>query len=294
MVENRQRRHRNALVVVMMAALLCSWSLSAVGGQQTIRITQITDANDRHALAMIELALSRIDHNYRVEVIPGDITQARNIEYVASGRLDLMWAATNQEMEDVLLPVRIPLYKGLLGHRIFIIHRDQQRRFDTVQTFQDLQRLRFGQGTTWADTAILEHNGLTVVKANKFDSLFYMVDGDRFDAFPRGVQEPWVEIETRPHLDLAVERRLMLVYRMPFYLFGSRDNPQLVADIERGLNIAIADGGFDELFFATPTVQDVLNRSNLQGRLVFELDNPTLPPETPVNRPELWLDVSNL
>jgi hypothetical protein len=281
-------------LAALAGTLLWAWCLCVAAEEQIIRVTQIGYANDRHAVAAVELAFSRIDHNYRIKEVPGQISQARNIDYVRSGDLDMMWAATNQEMEDMLLPVRIPLYKGLLGHRILIIHRDHHQRFDGIQTLEDLQRLTFGQGTTWADTAILRHNGLTVVTANKFDSLFYMADGNRFDAFPRGVQEPWAEIESRPHLELAVERRLMLVYRMPFYLFVSHDNPQLAADIERGLNLAIADGSFDELFFAAPTVQDVLQKSNLQGRLIFELDNPTLPPETPVDRPELWLDISTL
>lgn len=274
--------------------LACLVGLPATADDQVIRINTPTDFNGRYAMSMVELALSRIDHNYRIEEIPENLTQARLIEDVASGRLDLMWAATNQEMEDQLLPVRVPLYKGLLGHRIFIIHRDSQRLFDRVQTFEDLQAVSFGQGRTWADTAILRHNDLTVVGVNKYESLFYMADGGRFDAFPRGVQEPWVEIEARPHLDLAVERRVMLVYRMPFYVFGSHNRPNLVADLERGLHAAIADGGFDELFFANPTVQDVLEKSNLQGRIAFDLENPTLPKKTPLNRPELWLDVSNL
>src|SRR5690606_4031780 len=141
--------------------------------------------------------------------------------------------ATNQEMEDKLLPVRIPLYKGLLGHRIFIIHPNNQAKFDRVQTFEDLRTITFGQGNTWADTQILESNELTVVKVNKYPSLFYMVDGGRFDAFPRGVQEPWGEIAQRPELELTVEKRLMLVYRMPFYLFVGKDDRQLAADLER-------------------------------------------------------------
>ena len=44
-----------------------------------------------------------------------------------------------------------------------------------------------------------------------------MVDGDRFDAFPRGVNEPFGELAQRPDLpDLKVEDTILLVYRMPF------------------------------------------------------------------------------
>lgn len=279
--------------------LPCFWLLAIMGFSpdsqaQTIRLNEASDANGRYSVNMIELALRHIDTPYKIETIPGEITQARNIEDVATGRLDIMWAATNEEMEAQLLPVRIPLYKGLLGHRIFIIQRDAQDKFDRVRNFEDLKQITFGQGGTWADTRILESNGLKVVKANKYNSLFYMVDGGRFDAFPRGVQEPWGEIAQRPQLALAVEKKLMFVYRMPFYLFVSNTNPQLAADLELGLNRAIADGSFDKLFYSDPTVQDVLQKSGLKNRLVFELKNPTLPAATPVDRPELWLDVNSL
>jgi hypothetical protein len=258
-----------------------------------IRVNEATDGNGRYAMAMVRLALSKVDAKYRFETDPLEMSQARNIENVASGSSDLLWAATDQSLEDQLLPIRIPLYKGLLGHRIFIINPASQYRFDQVKTFNDLKSFTFGQGTTWADTAILESNGLTVIKTNKYQNLFYMVDGGRFDAFPRGVQEPWQEMVSHPELPLTVEKRLMLVYRMPFYLFVSKQNKVLARQLEEGLNLAIADGSFDTLFFNDPMVQGVIEKANLEGRLVFNLSNPGAPKGTPIDRPELWLDIES-
>lgn len=266
-----------------------------VHAQTAINVNEAVDGNGRYAMQMLKLSLSKIESTYSVQTqTSNDSTQARNIEDVAAGRLDILWAATNQDMEDKLLPIRIPLYKGLLGHRVFIIRPDSQARFDRVQTYEDLKQFTLGQGTTWADSDILAHNGLTVVRANKYQSLFYTVDGGRFDAFPRGVQEPWQEIIDHPTLNLAAEKRIMLVYRMPFYLFTGKHNAQLAEDLERGFNRAIADGSFDKVFFNDPMVKDVLEKANLEQRLVFELDNPTLPKATPIDRPELWLDIKTL
>ncbi|PUA28989.1 MAG: diguanylate cyclase [Cellvibrio sp. 79] len=278
-------------VLALVASSLFSFSASA---QTIIKINEATDGNGRYAMAMINLALSKVSTKYKLQIDSSVVTQARNIDDVATGRSDLLWAATNQEMEDKLLPIRICLYKGLLGHRIFIINPASQSRFDQVKTFDDLKKFTFGQGTTWADSSILESNGLKVVKANKYQSLFYMVDGGRFDAFPRGVQEPWQELETNSKLPLTVEKKIMLVYRMPFYLFTGKQNKQLAADLETGLNRAIADGSFDNVFYKDPMVQAVLEKANLEGRLVFNLENPTLPKETPLDRPELWLDIKSL
>lgn len=277
-------------------ALALSGLLAIVTQAQTvIKVNEAVDENGRYAMQMLGLALSKLDTKYTVETqTNADSTQARNINDVSSGALDLLWAATNQEMEDALRPIRIPLYKGLLGHRIFIIHPSSQDRFDRVRTFEDLKQFTFGQGTTWADSNILATNGLNVVRANKYQNLFHMVDGGRFDAFPRGVQEPWGEIAANPGLQLAAEKRIMLVYRMPFYLFTGKQNATLAADLELGFNRAIADGSFDKIFFNDPMVRAVLDKANLEQRLVFELKNPTLPKETPVDRPELWLDIKTL
>jgi hypothetical protein len=101
-------------------------------------------------------------------------------------------------------------------------------------------------------------------------------------------------LESNASLPLTVEKHLMLVYRMPFYLFTSKKNTKLAADLELGLNRAIADGSFDRLFLNDPMVQAVLEKANLNQRLEFPLDNPTLPKETPLDRPELWLDIKTL
>ncbi len=275
----------------LMVGCLLANSTSA---ETVLKINAVDDGNGRYAMSMVKLALSKVDTKYKIELDDAELSQARNITDVAEGRFDIMWAATNQEMEDQLQPVRIPLYKGLLGHRIFIINPASQPKFDRIKTVDDLKQISFGQGATWADSAILASNGLTVVKANKYQSLFYMVDGGRFDAFPRGVHEPWGELESHPNLPLAVEKRVMLVYRMPFYLFTSKQNKKLANDLEQGLNRAIADGSFDKTFYGDPMVKAVLEKANLGARLVFNLNNPTLPKETPIDRSELWLDINNL
>jgi len=268
----------------------CSTSVA----KEKIRVNTASDGNGRYAMQMLNLALSKIEVRYEIVADENVISQSRNIELVSSGQSDLLWAATNQQMEDTLLPMRIPLYKGLLGHRIFIIRKGDQTRFDQINTIEDLRRLTFGQGKTWADTEILRSNNLTVITANKYQGLFYMLDGSRFDAFPRGVQEPWQELEDNATLPLVVEEIIMLIYRMPFYFFTTKNNKKLAADIELGLNRAIEDGSFDRVFFNDPMIKSVIEKANLKGRKIFRLSNPALPKETPLERKELWLDIEKL
>jgi hypothetical protein len=263
--------------------------------EKVIRVNEFSDPNAAYAIQMLRLALSHIDTPYRIEISTEDFTQARvNEEVRIGGLLDLAWTSSGAEMEATVLPIRIPLFKGLLGYRILIINKYDQPKFDRIKTLEDLKQLTFGQGRTWADTRILESNGFTVIKTNKYPSLFHMVEGGRFDAFPRGVHEPFGELAQRPDMDLTVEKNLMLAYKMPFYFFVSRNNPTLAADIETGLNRAIADGSFDETFMNAPSVKDVIEKANMKNRRVFYIDNPTLSKETPLDRQELWFDPKEL
>lgn len=252
--------------------------------------TEGYDSVGGYCMGMLKLALKHIDHPYEITAVQGTQTDAREVEEVRSGNLDLMWTGSSVAMEEAVLPVRIPLYKGLFGYRIFLIRKGDQPRFNGIRTIDDLKQITMAQGASWADAEVLKQSGFKVEKIAKYSSLFHMLDGGRYDAFPRGLQEPWSEITSFPELRLAVEQNLMLVYRMPFYFFVNRDNPALAANLELGLNRAIANGSFDAYFFNDPIIKEALARANIENRIVIELDNSTLPAQTPLGRPELWLD----
>ena len=173
-------------------------------------------------------------------------------------------------------------------------HKNNQAKFDNVKTISDLKALTIGQGRTWADGRILEANGFKVIKTNKYPSLFYMVEGGRFDGFPRGVHEPFGELEARPTMDLTVEKKLMVYYQMPFYLFVSPNNQALAKDLETGFERAIANGEFDKVFYGDKSIQDVLQKANMKQRTLFKLENPLLSKETPIERKELWFDPQSI
>jgi len=279
---------RSPLLVAILACV--AWQAQA---QTILNIVSRDDSNAHYALAMVELGLDKAGYDHKLSISTGALSAARQIEDTREGSIDIIWAATDAEIESQLLPVRVPLYKGLLGHRVFIIHRDNRNLFADVTRWEQMQEFVFGQGRGWPDTAIMEHNGLKV-EVGTYEGLFLMTDGKRFDAFPRGVHEPWSEVEARPELELAIDEHVMFVYRMPFYLFVSPERPELAEALTRGLLMAVEDGSFDELFFDSPTVQMVLEVANIEDRQVFELENPELPEQTPVDDERLWLDLSQM
>lgn len=277
------------------AALLIASLLVALPVQaKTLRTVQGNNSIEIYAKGLLTLALSKVSDKYELQESTPNSSEERMVSMLIDNKLDVVWYATTDDLEERLQPIRIPMYRGLLGYRVLMIKQGTQHKFDGIKTREDLQRVSLGQGRFWADTNVLTANKLNVVKVLKYEGLFYMLDGERFDAFPRGVHEPWAEMQRYPELALDVEKNLLLAYTNPFYFFVSKSNTQLAQDIERGLRIAIEDGSFNEYFLNDPTVKDVITKANLKERTLIRLDNPSLPKNTPVDDKSLWFDPYSL
>lgn len=254
----------------------------------------VNSPRDFWPVELLNMAFSYDTRNtYKLVSTNESVNQERMRTMMNEGTLDLMWIGTTLETERNFQPIRIPLFKGLLGHRIFIIREGDQARFSRINTFSDLLKFQAGQGSGWSDTPILESAGIDVVKPAKYINLFHMLDGERFDYFPRAVHEPWSEYSRDDSLKLAVETDIMLVYPMPLYFFTGKNNIRLASTIENGLRRGIADGTFDRLFLANPAIRSALERTDVANRKVFRINNPTLSPETPLDDKSLWFDIES-
>ena len=116
----------------------------------------------------------------------------------------------------------------------------------------------------------------------------------RFDYFPRAVHEPWSEVAEHPDLSLDVERKLLLIYPYAMYFYVKKGNRDLHQLLLNGLELAIADGSFDQLFYSNPMIKSAVEKTQFNQRVVMRIDNPAMHPETPLARAELWLDVAHL
>lgn len=282
-----------AAIISIVNLILMQLCFGATDTDQ-INLVSRGDANAKYAIGLLSLAIQKTGKPYNIKVSQGELTTMRLMESVKAGTIDVFWAATSDELEKELLPVRIPLEKGLLGHRIFIVHKDNQHLLDDVTSLADLRKFTLGQGRGWTDSDILKANGFKVVLAPKYESLFLMIDGKRFQLFPRGVNEPFNELELRPSLELAIDQNVMITYKIPYYLFVTPGRPELANDIEAGLMTAIADGSFDAYFYNDETTKAVIKQVATVKRRIFALETPSLPPKTPLDNPKLWVNFEEL
>ena len=258
-----------------------------------IMVNRVMDYNVLVA-DILNLILEKSGSTDSVKEISEMLPDTRLIEAIKSGKVDLLWAGGSPYMEEQLMPVRIPIFKGLLGHRIFVIKKENQSRFNGITTLGQLKQLTAGQGTQWGDTKVLQDANIPLITTLKYDNLFYMLEGERFDYFPRAVHEAWNEVDMRPDLNLAVEKNLLLIYPFAMYFYVSKNNQALHDKLSKGFEKAIADGSFDKLFFSDERIKNAIEKTNLKSRNVIRIDNPNMHPDTPMNRPEFWLDINNL
>lgn len=235
-----------------------------------------------YPLAVLALALDEAGQPYRLAPAAPERTQARVILDLEAGTdITVAWMGTSAELETRLLPIRVPIWRGLLGYRLLLIERDRQAEFSAVRNLADLARFTLGQGIGWSDIQILERAGLRVVAA-PYDALFRMLPAGRIDAFPRGAGEAEAEFAQFGKLDpgLAVESDLLLTYRFDQFFFTSRRNRALAGAILRGLEAAHADGRFLALFRNHPAVLGIFELANLKRRRRIDIANPLLTRET--------------
>jgi hypothetical protein len=249
------------------------------------------DETKEYKYQLLQLILEKTqktDGPFKIETPKHEITQARDIDLLKQGFFDVVLTMTSKKREQELHPIRIPIYKGLYGYRLAIINQSDQPKFSAIRTLQDFQKLWAGQNEAWPDTQILRANGFNVVGISGYVELFAMLKERRFDFFPRGVHEPWKELADVKIPGLVVETDLVIHYPAPGYIFTAKDNKKLADRLERGFRMALEDGSFDLLFYNHPDIKKVLERANLKNRRLFELKNPLLSEDTPLNDKKLW------
>lgn len=250
------------------------------------RAHTLDDQRVDYPIDLLELALRAAGARFVLRPSRFNMKQQRAMADMGAGNeISVVWSMTTREREAAYRAIRIPIDKGLYGWRIPLVRRNSLPQFAAIADAAALKRLPAGQGHDWPDTQILRAAGFQVSTSVE-ENLPRMLAAQRFDWYPRGLPEVWQEAATLAGDDLVVEPTLALRYPTAIYYFVRRDNARLAGLIERGLEVAMRDGSFEQLFQATHG--DAIARARLAERRIIALANPLLPPATPLARKALW------
>jgi hypothetical protein len=252
-----------------------------------------TDGRYDYRTELLELALSYTKgEEPLIHLIPRpDIPVVRAVKLIEQPDfLGIVSLATSREHEQDLLAIKIPILAGILGLRVFLIHKDNAAIFSNIDELAELKNKALGFGEHWLDLAILKDNGFSIVGVSKYQSLFDMLNAKRFDYFPRGVNEILGEYKQQKAklTGLAIEKKLSIYYPYPVYFFLSKHDEKIAERIRYGLQQALLDGRFKQLFLRYH--QDLLQQLNFDQRLIFTLRNDALPEDAIIKNAHWWLE----
>lgn len=275
----------------LLLAGLAAWPAARADAPLLLRTPRhagVRDTLGGYVSQLLALALERSPRRYELRENEESLPQGRAlIEMLRPNPpVDVFWAVTTPERQAALLPIRAPIERGLIGWRVALVRKASEDRMREVRTLAQLSALQAGQKHDWPDVAILRANGLPVQTSTQYESLFGMLALGRVDYCPRSILEIRAELDAHASLGLAIEPHLVLHYPSALYFFVAPQRVELAQDIHQGLERAQSDGSFEKLFQAH--FRDTIDTLRLAERRIFELRNPSLPADVPLQRPGWW------
>ncbi|WP_394130682.1 hypothetical protein [Shewanella maritima] len=247
----------------------------------TFILNHATSADDQrylYSVKLLKLIISETEAEYgeaKLDFYPTTMSRDRTLKELTEGQnINVVAEVSTQQWNKQLLSVQLPIRKGILGYRIFIIRKDTEFEFSQLHTLAQLQTFPTGTISTWSIHSTLQQAGFQLIDGSSYSGLFHMLQKGRFDSFSRGINEAYKEMQyyQPKYTDLMVEPTLLLKVPLFSYFYISPNTPHIAKRIESGLNSLIANGKFDALFFQEHC--SALINSQMHLRRTFEISSP--------------------
>jgi hypothetical protein len=250
----------------------------------------IQDDRNLFFIELLKQALARSGKPYNAVMKVRGATHARQMQMVVDGLIDVLWDAPGPEVDKRLMPIEIPIDKGLIGWRIFFINKEDQSLFSKKTTEAELKKIPLGQVKYWHDTSILRASNFTIVETPSYNGTFKMLMSKRFNYFPRSIAEIWSEQKNQRSMlaNIVIEKNLVLHYPIAYFFYVSQTNKLLAKDIQTGLEAMLQDGSFEKLF--QEYNGEVIAKANLKNRHVIHINNPYMSDETYRRFERFWFN----
>lgn len=272
---------RQSLLHLATAGLALGHAIPSLGQTGTLTVVypnMNAKGQDNLGYKMLELALAKSGRPYALIQHPAPANNERARTLLRQGEVHVADFGSGAEHEKAFRAVYFPIDRGLLGYRISLVHHSLEAAFAKVQSLNQLRAYQAGQGLGWSGISVLRSAGIPVVTVPTLESLFPMLEARRFDFLPLGLSEVYGLSEQYGDFapSAVVDAHMLLVFRMARLFFVRHDSAELHAAILLGLKRAFADGSFQKLLYADPSIRRALLRAKLSQRNTITLDNPLL------------------
>jgi len=279
---------------LVFSGLFIIFNASAETSQSTLKlVVPGSSENQKIRNPFVDELLKLIAHQQNlaldIEYFAQPLQQKRALRALSENKsINLTWSMTTKEREKDLLAVKIPIYKGLIGWRVALIHPKAQGKFEQTDTLEELRQLVAVQRFDWPDYSIFMANDLKVEGDFSLDQMSKAVETGLADYFPRSVLEIGRETLYQRNKNLAVDNSIIIKYPTAYYFFVNKNSPQLANTITEGFEKAIQDGSFDRLF--NKHFSHLLSDLKIDKRHVIKLHNPLIFEKDLPSDKKYWLN----
>lgn len=282
-----------SLLMIIVATLMFVFPASgAVWSVKYARPPETLTKRIDYPVEVLKLALDATGVRYELVTSDRIMNRARAVRQIKRNReINVFWSMTDKQIERDLLPIRIPITKGLIGWRVAFIRKQDRAKFAQIASLKDMLNFVPVQGANWPDTYILRANGFSVNTADLYSGLLEDLLDSKSDFFPRSVIEitnEWEQLKSKDAL--FIEEKFVFHYPAAIYFFVNKSNRTLANLIETGLMRTIESGDFERLFLKT--FSKPIETLQVGERQVFRLSNPLMPKEAPINNSSLWYNLN--
>lgn len=278
-------------ILFIASLVLCSAFLKVQAATWVVSYPgALYEGDERHKYpeALLKLALEKTGVRYEMRASSRVKYQSKALRQLRENlEVNVVWSMTDKQRESDLLPIRIPITKGLIGWRVLLSHKSKPFYEKEITSMEELLVYSPVQGVDWPDTKILQANGFNVLAAQNHVEAANLISRQQADFYPRSVIEVLPELSAEnADPDVLLKPGVALHYKTAMYFFVNKRNVTMARLLEVGLQRAIEDGSFDALFYEYHG--EMLDKIALDERLHFELENPLLPINTPVYDADYW------
>lgn len=191
----------------------------------------------------------------------------------------LVTVAGNRKFANTpVIRLNYPICKGLLGHRVLIIRKQDQLRFHNIHSDQ-LKLLTAGIPATWVDAELFRANGYRVLEEGTLPDILKQLSDKKCDYVSLGANE--VESIYREHASyqegLTIEKSISLYYPFPLVFYVHPAKMQLATLLKDKLQDYMLNGKFESLF--NQHFGEIVKSIGLEYRKTINLNNSELPLE---------------
>lgn len=251
----------------------------------------IGDKRSDYVMALLRRVMEQTQAHYgsyEIEVVH-NMSRDRQLTELKRGEfVTLTDSPASRNWESQVQPIFFPTRRGLQNYRLLLIEESQQALFTNIQSIEDLKPLRAGVNAHWLTRSIFAQADFSIVIGNDYEGLFQMLAHNRFDYFPRALNEIFQEIETRKGAmpNLMIEPTIALHLPSPTFFYVNKKNSVLHERITSGLWQLHNSGEFKRIFNQYHNEEAL--RKALKNRRVFHINNPYLNNHPIYQNANLW------